>query len=93
MESHAFDAMIRQAKWHFMWVQESYSQRGFGTTEDIAIGRALTRALMSIGARFNAAEYDSVETSRFPGFYMAHVTMHARHVQPNTSLEMADSPR
>lgn len=88
-ESRTFDSMIRQAKWHFMWVQESYSQRGFGTTEETAIHRALERALKSVSMRFNAAEFDSLQISRFPGFYIANVTMHARHIQQNTSLEMA----
>ena len=89
IESRGFDARIRGARWHFMWVQESYSQRGVGRTEESATHRALVRATKSVGTRFNAAEFDSLHISRFPGFYIANVTMHARHIQQNTSMEMA----
>jgi hypothetical protein len=89
IESHAFDVMVRRAQWHFMWVQDAHSRRGFGTTEETAIQRALERALKSVSMRFNAAEFDSLQISRFPGFYIANVTMQARHIQQNTSLEMA----
>ena len=72
-----------------MWVQESYSQRGVGRTEGSAIHRALTRALKLVSTQFNAAEFDSLHISRFPSFYIAYVTMHARHIQQNTAMEMA----
>ena len=89
MESGAFDAMIRRAKWHFMWVHGSYSQRGFGTTEETAIRRALERALESVSTRFNVAEFDSLQISRFPGFYIANVRMNARQILQNTRLKIS----
>ena len=84
-----FDATIRSAHWHFMWVQESYFRRGVGSTEETAIQKALHGALSSVSSQFNAAEFDRFHVSRFPGFYIANVTMYARHIQENTSLEMA----
>ena len=89
VDSRVFDAMIRQAKWHFMWVHGSYSQRGFGRTEEIAIGRALERALRSVSTRFNVAEFDSLQISRFPGFYIANVKMNARQILQNTGLKIS----
>jgi hypothetical protein len=89
IESRAFDATIRQAKWRFMWVQESYSQRGFGTTEERAIRRALERALKSVSTRFNVAEFDSLQISRFPGFYIANAKMNARQILQNTELNIS----
>ena len=89
IESHAFDALIRRAKWHFVWVQECYSKRGYGRTEETAVHNALERVLNSVSKPFNAAEFDSLQISRFLGFYIANVSMHARHIQQNTSLEMA----
>jgi hypothetical protein len=88
IEASNFDVMIRRAGWHFMWVQGSCSRQGCGRTEELAIHRALARALRGINKRFNAAEFDSLRISRFPGFYIANVTMEARQIQQNTSLDV-----
>jgi hypothetical protein len=90
IEASAFDVMIRRAGWHFMWVQGSCSRRGYGSTEEKATHRALASALRGINKRFNAAEFDSLQISRFPGFYIANVTMEARQIQQNTSLDVAN---
>jgi len=90
IEASSLDVMIRQAGWHFMWVQGSCSRRGYGRTEEIATDQALTRALGGITRRFNAAEFDSLRIARFPGFYIASVTVQARQIQQNTSLDVAD---
>ena len=73
-----------------MWVQGSCSRRGYGRTEESATHRALARSLRGIARRFNAAEFDSLRITRFPGFYIADVTMEARQIQQNTSLDIAD---
>jgi hypothetical protein len=83
-----FDEMIRQAGWHFMWVHGSSARRGFGTTRENATGRALTHALNGVGRRCNAAELDSVQVAKYPGFYIAKVAVQLRQVQHHTSLEM-----
>ena len=90
IEASDFDVMIRRAGWHFMWVQGSCSRQGFGLTEENAIHRALASALRGINKRFNAAEFGSLRISQFPGFYVANVTMEARQVQKNTSLDITD---
>jgi len=90
IEASAFDVMIRKCGWHFMWVRKSCSRNGCGLTEQNAIDRALARALRGINKRFNAAEFDSLRVSRFPGFYIANVTMEARQIQQNTSLDIVD---
>jgi hypothetical protein len=78
---------VRQAGWHFMWLQGASSRRGFGTTQDEAMARALVRALGGISRRFNAAELDAVRVKQFLGFYIANVTVQPRHIQQNASLE------
>jgi hypothetical protein len=88
IEASDFDVMIRRAGWHFMWVQGSCSRQGYGRTEENAIHQALARALRGINKRFNAAEFDSLRISRFPGFCVASVTMEARQIQQNTSLDV-----
>ena len=82
-----FDTMIRQAGWHFIWVLPPCARRGLGTTPEAATGRALTRALRGVASRFNAAELDSVRVAKYPGFYIATVTLQSRQVQENTSLD------
>jgi hypothetical protein len=89
IEASDFDVMIRKAGWHFMWVQGSCSRNGYALTEENAIHRALARALRGINKRFNAAEFNSLRISRFPGFFVANVTMEARQIQQNTSLDIA----
>ena len=93
IEASDFDVMIRKAGWHFMWVQGSCSRQGFGLTEENAIHRALASALRGINKRFNAAEFDSLRISRFPGFYVANVTMESRQIQQNTSLDAVEESR
>jgi hypothetical protein len=90
IEAFTFDAMIRRAGWHFIWVQGACSRRGFGATEDSATHQALTRALKGIAQRFNAAEFDSLRITNYPGFCVANVTMQARRIQRNTSLDVSD---
>jgi hypothetical protein len=85
-----FDTMIRQAGWHFMWIQGSCSQRGFGITREEATHRALTHALERVARRFNAAELDSFHVTKYPGFHVANVTLQPRQIQQHTSLEVAD---
>ena len=84
-----FDTMVRQAGWHFMWLQGASSRRGFGRTQDQAVARALVLALGGISRRFNAAELDAFRVKKYLGFYIAKVTVQPRHIQENASLESA----
>lgn len=87
IEEPAFDAMVRRAGWHFIWVQGACSRRGFGATEESATQQAVTRALKGVARRFNAAEFDALRITNYPGFCVANVTMQARQIQRNTSLD------
>jgi hypothetical protein len=82
-----FDAMVRQAGWHFMWLQDASSRRGFGVTPEEATAHALVRALGGISRRFNAAELDGVHVKKYLGLYVANVTVQPRQIQENASLE------
>jgi hypothetical protein len=84
-----FDTMIRQAGWHFMWLQEACSRRGVGFTEETAIRRALSRALRGVSKRFNAAELDSLQIVQYPGFHLAQVTVQTLQIQRHASLNVA----
>lgn len=86
----ALDLRIRRAGWHFMWLEGTYSRRGFGRTAKTAISKAITLALNEVQVRFNAAELGSISVSRYPGFQIAKVTIHARQVQQQASLGLVD---
>ena len=85
-----FDTLIRQAGWHFMWVVRPCVRRGLGVTREAATNHALVRALGCVASRFNAAELDSVIVARYPGFYIANVTLQSRQIQEHSSLDHAD---
>lgn len=82
-----FDTIIRQAGWHFMWIQESCARKGFGMSRRDATDRALTHALDGVERRFNAAELDSVQVASYLGLHVATVTVQPRQIQQQTSTE------
>ena len=84
-----FDAMIRHAGWHFMWLQEPCSRKGIGLTEEAAIRRALFHALKGVSKRFNAAELDCIQITQYPGFQIANVTVQTLQIQRHASLKIA----
>ena len=84
-----FDTMIRHAGWHSMWMPGSCSRRGFGLTPENATRRAVMRALRAVPRQFNAAELDTVQVSKYPGFCVVGATLHPREVQQHTGLEFA----
>lgn len=86
LDAPVFDTIIRQAGWHFIWIQGSCARKGFGGSRESATAHALTRALRGIDKRFNAAELDSVLVGSYFGLHAATVTLQPRQVQQDTSL-------
>jgi hypothetical protein len=84
------DLKIRNAGWHFMWLLTTHSRLGLGRTADSAARNATAAALKRIEARFNGAELRSVGITRYPGFYVARVTLHTRQIQQRASLGLID---
>lgn len=84
------DHAVREAGWHFMWIEAACSRRGWGRTDQIAARRAITRALGQTQARFNAAELGDLHITRYPGFRVAKATLRPRHIQQRASLSMLD---
>jgi hypothetical protein len=80
------DAAIRSVGWHFMWLADSHSSQALGRTAESAIHRALARTLPAVRGRFNAAELDSVQVTSFAGLHLARVTVNARQIQRQASL-------
>lgn len=90
VDAQVLDTMIRQAGWHFMWIQAASARNGFGISRQNAIDRALIHALDKIAPRFNAAELNSVQVSEYLGFHVATVDVQSRQIQQETSLECPD---
>jgi hypothetical protein len=88
-----FDTMMRHAGWHFICVHGTCSRRGFGVTRDDATHRAVVRALNEVTGQCNAAELDSVQVTKYPGFHVARATLQPRQIQQHTSLGIADNRR
>jgi hypothetical protein len=86
----ALDTKVRRVGWHFMWLHSSYSRFGVGRGATSAIGKATIRALNQVKRRFNAAELDLVNVSKYPGFQVARVTIHARQIQEGPLLGPVD---
>lgn len=84
------DRAVRNAGWHFLWIDSACSRRGYGRTDESATYRAIARALSHTEARFNAAELGSVRVSRYLGLHIAKATLHTRHLQQNESLNRID---
>jgi hypothetical protein len=90
MTSTVLDGMVRNAGWHFMWLVGVCSSFAVGRTTASAIDKAIAGALNRIQGRFNAAELDSIKVSTYPGFQVARITLHARHIQQHASLGLVD---
>jgi hypothetical protein len=88
--SAALDLKVRNAGWHFMWLEDACSRKGIGLTATSAISKAITLALNQIKGRFNAAELDSISVRKYPGFQVAKVTLHPRQIQQAASLGLVD---
>lgn len=84
------DVAVREAGWHFMWVESACSRLGWGRTDEAATRRAIVRALSQLRKRFNTAELSRVRVSRYPGFRIAKATLQMRHIQQDASLGLID---
>jgi hypothetical protein len=90
MMSTALDARVRNAGWHFMWLEDAYSSSCIGLTEASAGAKAITHALNQVTSRFNAAELDSLKVSKYLGFVAVTATLHARQIQEQAYLSLID---
>jgi hypothetical protein len=80
---------VRQRGWHSIWLVGGFSRICLGRTSESASSKAVRAGLEAISARFNAAEVDSLRVASYRGFYVARVTMRARHIQRDASLATA----
>lgn len=84
------DARVRNAGWHFMFLQTAHSRVGIGRTAESATSKAIALALKQTEKRFNAAELSAIKVTRYPGFHIAKATLHIRQIQQSASLGLVD---
>jgi hypothetical protein len=84
------DVAIRNAGWHFVWLIGGYSGIGIALTAEAAIHKATSSALRRVKARFNAAERERVDVSRYLGVQVARVRLCERHIQEHAQLNSID---
>jgi hypothetical protein len=84
------DIQIRNAGWHFMYLQTAHSRVYIGRTAESPTSKAMVLALKQTEGRFNAAELGLVKVTRYPGCYVATATLHTRQIQQHASLGLAD---
>jgi hypothetical protein len=84
------DLAVRNAGWHFTWIDSACCRRGCGRTDEAASRRAIARALSQTEARFNAAELGVVRVSRWWGVRVAKATLYTRNIQQNRALGSID---
>src|SRR5580698_1308864 len=78
---HRLDKAIRGCGWHFVWIAEPSQRGGVGQTEQAAIASALKLALRRVSPKFNAANIDSIEITRYPWFFIAKVKLYPYQIQ------------
>jgi hypothetical protein len=88
--STTLDERIQTAGWHFIWLEDAYCCSSVGLSEASAVAKAITRALNHVKSGFNAAELDSIKVSKWPGFRIAKITLHARQIQQQAYLSLID---
>ena len=84
------DARIRNAGWHFMFLQTAHSRHGIGRTAESATSKAMALALEQTDSRFNAAELGLVKVTKYLVFHVARATLHSRQIQQGASLGLVD---
>jgi hypothetical protein len=76
-----------------MWIEGTYSRRGFGLIAEDTINSALPRARKEFTRWLNAAELDSALTAKRRGLNSARISLHFDHIQQKTLLDIAGKIR
>jgi hypothetical protein len=89
--SATLDFKVREAGWNFIWLKESCSRSAVAQTDEFAVAKSLSRALKKIKCGFNVAELGSLEISKYPGCSVVRVTLHARQIQQDALIGLANN--
>jgi len=84
------DKQIRTRGWHCIWIAEGMLRSGVGKTAQEAIAGALKLALRRVNERFNAAEVEHIELTKYPWFVLARVRVYPYQIQHSAVLSVLD---
>ena len=82
---------IKACKWHFICTAKCVMASGMGATTQHAITRALEHALACVSPHLNAIEVGRIQTTQYPWFWLARVTVHGYRIQPAPESLLARS--
>jgi hypothetical protein len=87
-DSHWLDKEIRARGWHFIDCGRAV-EKWVGTTAQEAIASTMKGALRRVSERFNAAQVGHLEVSKYPGFFLAGVTIYPFQIQQSATLSVS----
>jgi hypothetical protein len=73
---------IKAHKWDFTPVAKCTMAAGMGETSQRAIACALDHALAQVGADLDAIEVRNIQSTQYPWFWLARVSVYAFRIQP-----------
>jgi hypothetical protein len=82
---------IHARGWNFIKIGDGSLRSGVGETSQEAIASALKMALRRVSARFNAAEVEHIELTRYPWFFLARVRVYPYRIQQEAVVAMPDA--
>jgi|SRR5271157_827008 len=84
------DKEVRARGWHCIWIAEGMLRSGVGKTSQEAIAGALKLALRQVNGRFNAAEVEHIELTKYPWFVLARVRVYPYQIQQSAVLSVPE---
>lgn len=89
-DARKLEKRIQTRGWNFIKVGDGLLRSGVGDTSQEAIAGALKLALRRVSARFNAAEVEHIELTKYPWFYLARVRINPYRIQPDAALSLPE---
>lgn len=80
---------LKACRWHFI-PDKPMMASGTGQTPQDAIARALDHALAEVGPEQNAIEVGEIQSTQYPWFWLARVSIHAFQIQKSEELAAQD---
>ncbi len=90
LSAKTLERKVRAQAWSFLRVADVSLRSGVGLTSQLAIARALTLALRTVSANFNAVEVENIRLTQYPWFFLARVSISLYRIQQDASLPPAD---
>jgi hypothetical protein len=90
VDARRLEKKIHTRGWNFIKIADGSLRSGVGETSQKAIASALRLALRRVSSRFNAAEVEHIELTRYPWFFLARVRVYPYRIQQAAELPEPD---